>query len=333
MYRRVSQHTDAHKDSVWAVAWAPLNRVVTGSLDETAKVWGLVGAAAGTDAGDGGAGDAGAGDSSDFRQVASLDGHQLGVVSTSLHPTGNLLATTCIDCRLRIFDVSKPGDEFGALEKEIDAGPVEAWGASFSGLTKHVATGSRRGAVNIWSYEKASEGADEGEDAGPAASLDTGGDFVMGVNYSTGSQWIGAGCNSGLVSVFDVEQKKQIMKNATTHAMPVRSVAFSKDDKLLLSASDDQHVAIFDPRQGQAVTTLAGHSSWVLDVSLSPDGRRFATASADHTVKIWDLGVRRCLHTFDDHSDQVWSVAYNRTGTRLATGADDGSLSIYQVEV
>ena len=119
----------------------------------------------------------------------------------------------------------------------------------------------------------------------------------MSCQYSPGSVQIGAGCNSGTVCVFDVESGKQKMKHTTSHTMPVRSVGFSGDGKLLLSASDDKHVNIYDPRYGQVVASLAGHSSWVLSVSMSPDGKRFATGSADNKIKIWDLAMRRCVHT------------------------------------
>lgn len=31
---------EAHEDSVWTATWTPANTVITGSVDETVKVWG-----------------------------------------------------------------------------------------------------------------------------------------------------------------------------------------------------------------------------------------------------------------------------------------------------
>ena len=310
MYRRSATRKEAHTDSIWTVGWGPSMHIVSGSVDGTVKRW-----------------EHNEGTTAENEEVktaetithsSSFAGHQLGVVSTALHPSGNLMATTCVDCRIRIYDMQDC-----SLTKEIDAGAVESWTASFSGLKPHLATGSQRGAVNVFSHESGEK----------LTSMDTGGGFVMSVGYSPDGQFIAAGCNSGMVSVFDSEHGTRLMKHTTSHTMPVRSTAFSKDSMLLLTASDDKHVNIYDPRQSQVVASLAGHSSWVLSVCMSPDGQRFATGSADNKIKIWDLGLRRCVHTFDDHADQVWSVAYNESGTRLVSGGDDGTLNVFQLEV
>jgi len=310
MYRRCATKKEAHSDSIWTVAWGPSTHIISGAVDGTVKRW------AHTE-----------GTTAENEEVkspetithsSSFEGHQLGVISATLHPGGNLMATTCVDCRIRMYDMQDC-----SLIREIDAGAVESWTGSFSGLKPHIATGSQSGAVNVFSHETGEK----------ITSMDTTGDFVMSVAYSPDGQYIAAGCNGGMVSVFDSESNAQIMKHTTSHTMPVRSVAFSKDGLLLLTASDDKHVNIYDPRQSQVVASLAGHSSWVLSVAMSPDGKRFATGSADNKIKIWDLGLRRCVHTFDDHADQVWSVAYNETGTRLVSGGDDGSINIFQLEV
>jgi WD repeat-containing protein 61 len=309
MYRRAATRKEAHTDSIWTVAWAPSSHIVSGSVDGTVKRWEHSEGAT--------ADDEEVKSAETLTQASSFEGHQLGVVSAALHPGGNIMATTCVDCRIRIFDLQEC-----TLTKEIDAGAVESWTASFSGLKPHLATGSQRGAVNIFSYESGEK----------IKSMETGGGFVMSVAYSPDGQYIAAGCNGGMVSVFDSESGVQTMKQTTSHTMPVRSTAFSKDGTLLLTASDDKHVNIHDPRQSQVVASLAGHSSWVLSVNMSPAGKSFATGSADNKIKIWDLGLRRCVHTFDDHADQVWSVAYNETGTRLVSGGDDGTLNIFQLE-
>ena len=336
MYRRCVSVKEAHGDAIWAVTWGPGDDIVSGAVDGTCKRWAHEGDA-GVDGGGGSGsaretGDAGGKTTSSetsestpveastesVAQSGAFDGHQLGVISTAVHPSGNMMATTCVDCRIRIYDLQED-----ALMHEIDAGSIEAWTASFSGLKPHLATGSQRGAVNIWSHETGKK----------VGSMETGGGFVMSCQYSPDGVHIGAGCNSGMVSVFDIETGKQKMKHTTSHTMPVRSVGFSQDGKLLVSASDDKHINIYDPRYGQVVASLAGHSSWVLSVSMSPDGKRFATGSADNKIKIWDLAMRRCVHTFDDHIDQVWAVSYNKTGSRLASGGDDGMLNVFQLEL
>ena len=108
----------------------------------------------------------------------------------------------------------------------------------------------------------------------------------MSVAYDSSGQHIASGSKNGLVSVIDAESGQQIMKHATSHALPVRGVRFSPDGNVLMSASDDKHVNIYDPRQSHVVAALAGHASWVLSVDVASDGKRFATGSADNRVKV-----------------------------------------------
>ena len=309
MFRRSATRKEGHADSIWTVAWGPSAHIVSGAVDGTVRRWEH----------DEGRAEEGeeVKSAETITHTHSFEGHQLGVVSAAIHPGGNILATTCVDCRIRIYDLQEC-----TIKKEIDAGAVESWTASFSGLKPHLATGSQRGAVNIFSYETGEK----------LTSMETGGGFVMSVAYSPDGQHVAAGGNGGQVSVFDCESSQQQMKHTTSHTMPVRSCAFAKDGNLLLTASDDKLVNIYDPRQSQVVASLAGHSSWVLSVAMSPDGKGFATGSADNKIKVWDLGLRRCVHTFDDHADQVWSVAYNDSGTRLVSGGDDGTLNVFQLE-
>jgi WD40 repeat protein len=67
----------------------------------------------------------------------------------------------------------------------------------------------------------------------------------------------------------------------------VGSIAFSPDSRRLVAASWDHTLKLFDPRTGQDVLTLRGHTDGVTGVAFSPDGWRIASASRDKTVKLW----------------------------------------------
>lgn len=84
---------------------------------------------------------------------------------------------------------------------------------------------------------------------------------------------------SGQIYIFDLESNS-LSTTYTSHAMTVRSLAWSADSQLLLSASDDKRLVLHDVRVSPsgkpgsgAVASFVGHSSWVLSTSFSPDGR------------------------------------------------------------
>jgi WD40 repeat protein len=74
------------------------------------------------------------------------------------------------------------------------------------------------------------------------------------------------------------------------HAGWVRSLAVSPDGKVLVSASDDQTIKLWDIATGRHFRTLRGHAGAVRCVTFSPDGLQLASASWDRTVKLWEGG-------------------------------------------
>jgi WD repeat-containing protein 61 len=56
---------------------------------------------------------------------------------------------------------------------------------------------------------------------------------------------IASGAIDGIISVFDVASGK-LVHTLEGHAMPIRSLAFSPDSQLLLTASDDGHMKLYD---------------------------------------------------------------------------------------
>ena len=313
MFRHTHEEHAAHGNAIWSVAWAPSDIIVTGSLDETVRCWDLTEEAVEVST------HSGTEKHEILQQVRELDGHQLGVISTSINHDGSLLATTSLDCRMRLWNLND-----GSLMKHIRAGPVEAWTCSFAPDGTHIASGSHHGNVNLWQVESGER----------VHSYSTGNSssFIMSVGYSPSGKMLAAGGKDGKVYFFDVETGEMTSQQEHAHAKAVRSLAFSPEGRFLLTASDDMNVNVYDPRQQQRVASFAGHTNWVLCVSCSPAGRHFATSSSDKRVKIWDLGQRKCVHSFEEHTDQVWGVAYNKEGSHLVSVGDDCNIHCYEME-
>jgi WD40 repeat protein len=65
-------------------------------------------------------------------------------------------------------------------------------------------------------------------------------------------------------------------------------VAFSRDGRLLATASTDLTARVWDPATGEHLRTLTGHASGVWGVAFSPDGLLLATTSDDNTARLWN---------------------------------------------
>jgi WD40 repeat protein len=82
--------------------------------------------------------------------------------------------------------------------------------------------------------------------------------------------------------------KKSQLEPLIGHSDWIRSLAFSPDNKTLLSSSNDKTVRLWDMETRQLLHLLTGHRERVKCVGISPDGQLLLSCSADSYVKAWD---------------------------------------------
>jgi WD40 repeat protein len=73
------------------------------------------------------------------------------------------------------------------------------------------------------------------------------------------------------------------------HNNSVQALAATPDGRLLVSASWDRTVRVWDLRTGRVVHVLEGHEQYVESVAVTRDGTRAVSGSVDGTVRVWDL--------------------------------------------
>mmetsp|Transcript_39064 Transcript_39064/g.86901 ORF Transcript_39064/g.86901 Transcript_39064/m.86901 type:complete len:314 (-) Transcript_39064:563-1504(-) len=302
--------TPAHDEGVWSASWIPnSNRLLSGSVDESVKVW--------EDAQDG------------LKFVHTYQGHILGVVSVVSDSSGEIAASSALDSYIRVWSLA----DHSTLAL-IEAATTETWGIAFGpqqlseGLNLAVAGGTR-GAVVVWKVSR-DETTMQAEMALPPAVEDKGKRerFVLSVAYSPDGRRLACGAMDGTVAVYDMGSGR-VIGGLEGHYKPVRSLAFTPDSRTLLTACDDMHVNMYDVENAALIESFSGHESWVLSVAAHPGGGAFASGGSDSKVKLWDLGARACVQTLSDHTDQVWSVAFNQDGSRLASASDDKVVITY----
>jgi RNA polymerase sigma factor (sigma-70 family) len=103
------------------------------------------------------------------------------------------------------------------------------------------------------------------------------------------------------------------------HSEGVFSVAFSRDGKLLATASYDGTVRLWSVVSRKCLATLSGHEGKVHHAAFSPDGKLLATAGEDKTSRVWD--VKRGVEIQKMvHADSVRVVAFTPDGKTLIAG-------------
>jgi WD40 repeat protein len=104
-----------------------------------------------------------------------------------------------------------------------------------------------------------------------------------------------------------------------------RGVAFSRDDKLLLSYGDDGAARLWSIG-GEQVAELS-HGGPVYRAVFSSRGDRIATASADRSAALWTTAGERVATL--QHAGPVYDAAFSGVGDRLVTASADGTAAVW----
>jgi WD40 repeat protein len=103
----------------------------------------------------------------------------------------------------------------------------------------------------------------------------------------------------------------------TGHNNSVQALAATPDGRLLVSASWDRTVRVWDVRTGQVVHVLEGHEQYVEAIAVTRDGTRAVSGSVDGTVRVWDLTLGMIAEVLQV-GEPVVDVAVHPDGVRLA---------------
>ncbi len=109
----------------------------------------------------------------------------------------------------------------------------------------------------------------------------------------------------------------------------VYSVAFSPDKSLLVSASSDKMVRIWDVKNGKLLLEIKAHKQAVNHAEFSPDGKTIVSASSDKTAKLWNLTNRKRIGAVLGHSDGVNWASFSSDGKLIATACQDKLIYLF----
>jgi len=93
------------------------------------------------------------------------------------------------------------------------------------------------------------------------------------------------------------------------HSEPAYSCSISVDNRLIVSASGDKTVKVWDADSGIILRTLEGHTNSVISCAISADCRLIVSGSYDKSVRIWNAKTGQCINTLKHH------VAYPATAS------------------
>ncbi|KAL8734429.1 MAG: hypothetical protein Q9181_003209 [Wetmoreana brouardii] len=114
------------------------------------------------------------------------------------------------------------------------------------------------------------------------------------------------------------------------HQKPINHVTFSPDGSLIASSSFDNHIKLWDARDGKFLHTLRGHVGAVYMSCFSPDSRLLVSCSKDTTLKVWDVRTGKLREDLPGHRDEVFCVDWSPDGRGVGRGGKDKAVRVWR---
>ena len=231
-----------------------------------------------------------------------------------------MVAGTAVDDSLSVWNVTTARH----LNKLKGPGGDVVQAIAVSPDGAHIAAADSLGAVTIL-------------EAATGAVVDSfrmaGGDFAKkSLAYSPDGRLLaGTGENGTQIDIRDTKTRHRSAR-LTGHLDVISSVSFSRDGRLLASASADRAVRVWDVATSKCLAVLTGHTDTVFSAVFHPDGKRLASAGRDRSIWLWDLASGQQVARLEGHSNYVFSLDFSPDGRSLASGSGDGTVRVWDTE-
>ena len=113
----------------------------------------------------------------------------------------------------------------------------------------------------------------------------------------------------------------------------IYSVAYSPDNSILVTGSEDATARIWNSRDGRLLHILKGHNNVIEAVAFSPSGEHIATGSGDKTVRIWNAKDGKNIAVLKGHEDEINSIVFDSAGDRLVSTSFDKTARIWNLGI
>jgi len=285
-----------HTQAVKSVAWVTNQRVASGGLDSTVRIW---------DALTGG-------------DLLVYNGHKTEVKTIAVSPDHEYIASGDGAGKIHIWDVTTGDDRFTSLVND-QASAVRSITWSPNGHA--IAIGGEDSIVSIWEVQTGTRLFAYSGHSAP----------IRSVAWSPNGQFLASGGVDKTVQVWSAtSRQQQALLTYRGHSDIVWGVAWSPDGTRLASASQDGTIQVWNVTTGALIMRHTVPSGKAESVAWSPSGQLLAGGSDDGTVQVWSTTTGQLVLNYHQQKSTIWSLAWSPSGQNIASASNDATVKVWQ---
>lgn len=122
--------------------------------------------------------------------------------------------------------------------------------------------------------------------------------------------------SGNVIYVWNINSR-EIAKTIEGHTDKVTCVKYSKDNKYIVSGSNDKNIKIWESGSGKEILNIDDHGYKVGSVAISGDSKWVASSDMNESIKLWDLETGVLTKTLDGHKGRIGGLVFNNDNSML----------------
>lgn len=166
---------------------------------------------------------------------------------------------------------------------------------------------------------------------------DTHDDWVNYATFSPNNRYIASCSNDNSIKIWNLQGYSETKKRYTIehystcngHQRGINSIEFSSDSKLLVSASGDGTIILWNI-DGSILKRYSGHRGAVNCIKFTADMKYFISGGCDNQIYIWDINESTPIRGINAHSDFINTIDISPDGKYILSGSTDRTIRLWE---